>query len=324
MQSAVVILLLFFFSLPLTAQVKFQTVDIPGAVETQVRGINSAGVIVGFYRTSAQACIPFAPSTIQVSPCDERGFKFVNGKITTLMVPGSLSTAVMGMNDAGDMVGYYTKTSDACIEQHAFIWSHKGVIKNLDYPDYTGFCGTDALWTIPFDINNAGTAVGAVWDVVNGIPSGGFIYKNGRFAPMNPAGLDGGCLSCTSVASISNGGMMVGTAYRVFGVIPMWTGFMKRGQNEIYFTNSQDDTWVTGVNAAGDVVGYGIYGNGFFIKHLKHSLEVGSTVVTPDLIAIGYPEAVGTYPFAISSSRVVVGSYMSEDGSLHGFVAIPD
>ena len=323
MQSAIFTLILF-VALPLAAQFKFQAVDVPGAIETQLRGINSSGVIVGFYRVSGSECIPFAASNVQVPPCDERGFKIVNGVLTNLNVPGSLSTAIMGINDAGDIVGSYTKTSDACIiEQHAFIWSRRDVIKNIDYPDRTSFCGTDALWTVPFDIDNAGAVVGTVWNVRDGQPSSGFVYQNGKFSPMNPNGLDGGCFTCTSIAGLSNSGLMVGSVYRVFGLIPMWTGFMKRGPDEIFFTRSQDDTWVTGVNAAGDAVGYGIYGAGFFVRRLNRELHGASIIAEPTLVALGYPGAVGTYPFAVNNRRIVVGTYMAVDGSLHGFAAAP-
>ncbi len=321
---SVVLTVILLFTLPLFAQFTFQPVDVPGSVETQVRGINNAGVIVGFYRLPDASCIPFAPNMVQVTPCDQRGFRIVNGKLTTIMVPGSLSTAIMGVNDAGDMVGYYSKTSEACIvEQHAFIWTHHNVIKQFDYPDWTGFCGTDALWTMPFAIDNAGTVVGTVWSPLDGYPSGGFIYKNGAFSSMNPAGIAGGCFTCTTISGISAGGLMVGTAYRDPGLIPMWTGFMKRGDQEVFFNRTQDDTWATGVNSLGDVVGYGVYGAGFFIDHLKRYLHAGSTIVDPALIPIGYPGGVGTYPFAVNNRRIVVGSYMAVDGTLHGFVAVP-
>ncbi len=311
-----------FLTLPLSAQFKFQAVDVPGAVETQVRGINNAGVVVGFYRVATDACIGLATPNVQVPPCDERGFKIVDGVLTTLTVPGSLSTAIMGVNDAGDMVGYYTRTSEACIiEQHGFIWSRQGMIQSIDYPDWTGFCGTDALWTMPFAISNAGTVVGTVWSVLDGYPSGGFVYKHGAFTALNPTGIGGGCFNCTMVSGIAPNGLMVGTAYRDPGLIPMWTGFMKRGADEIFFNRTQDDTWVTGVNARGDVVGYGIYGAGFLTRNLKRVLKHSAAVVDPTLVPIGYPDAVGTYPFAVNNHRTVAGAYMAVDGSLHGFVA---
>lgn len=323
MRSAIFALVLF-VSLPLMAQFKFQPVDIPGAVETQVRGINNSGGIVGFYRVAAGECIPFATPSVQVPACDEHGFKIVNGVLTKIDVPGSLSTAIMGINDAGDMVGYYTKTSEACIiEQHAFLWSRRNVIQEFDYSDSTGFCGTDALWTVPFGINNEGTVAGTVWSVLDGQPSGGFVYRDGKFRAVNPNGLEGGCFTCTSVAGISSRGVVVGTVYRVFGLIPMWGGFMKRGTDEAFFSPWQDDNWITGVNAVGDVVGYGIYGAGFFVKQLSRELGGNAVSVHSTPTSVGYPDAVGTFPFAVNNRRIVVGAYMAVDGTLHGFMATP-
>lgn len=323
MRSAVFTLVLF-FTLPLMAQFSFRAIDVPGAGETQLRSISSSGEMVGFYRTATSACIPFAIPSVQVPPCNEHGFKIANGRLTKLDVPGSLSTAILGINDAGDMVGYYTKTSDTCIiEQHAFIWSHRDVIKDFDYPDSTGFCGTDALWTVPSGINNDGTVVGTVWSVFDSQPSGGFVYKNGKFMTMNPNSLGGGCFTCTSIGAMSSRGVIVGTVYRVFGLIPMWGGFMKRGADEIFFAPSQDDSWATGINAVGDVVGYGIYGAGFFIKQLSHELKKGPVTLYPSTVVVGYPDAVGTFPFAVNNRRIVVGSYMAVDGTVHGFLGVP-
>jgi hypothetical protein len=324
MRSAALAVLLF-FALPVAGQFRFQAVDIAGSVATQVRGINDSGDIVGFYQTASDACIPFAMDNQQVPPCDERGFKIVNGKLTTVMVPASLSTAILGINDRGDMVGYYTKTSEECIvEQHGFLWTREGVVYTLDYPHWTGFCGTDALWTVPFAINNAGTVAGAVWSVLDGQPWGGFLYKNNAFTAVNPTGGDGGCFPCAGVSGISNRGAMVGTAYRVIEQIPQWVAFAKSRGQENFFTRTQDDTWATGINDRGDVVGYGVYGAGFLIPQVGRGEAWEDGVeVDVDLIPIGYPDAVGTYPFAVNNRRIVVGAYRATDGALHGFVAVP-
>jgi len=324
MRSAALAVLLL-FALPLTAQFEFQVVDIPGAVATQVRDINNSGDIVGFYRTAADACIPFASDNPQIPPCDERGFKIVNGKLTTLMVPGSLSTAILGINDRGDMVGYFTNTSEECvIEQHGFIWSRRGQIRILDYPDWTGFCGTEALWTVPFAINNAGTVAGALWSVLDGQPFGGFLYQDGAFTEMNPSEDGSGCFTCAGVLGISNRGATVGAAFRVLEQIPQWVAFMKWRPEENLFTRTQDDTWATGINDRGDVVGYGIYGAGFLVSHVGRGEAWADGVeVDVDLVPVQYPGAVGTFPFGVNNRGVVVGAYRSSDGALHGFVAAP-
>src|SRR3954449_11746502 len=79
----------------------YKPIDIPGATETQVRGVNSSGEIVGFYKTTS--CVE---THIQFPSCPVHGFKIVNGVITKLLVPHSTWTAIMGVNDYGDLVGF--------------------------------------------------------------------------------------------------------------------------------------------------------------------------------------------------------------------------
>jgi hypothetical protein len=308
-------------AVPAFAQFKYTAVNVSGAAETEVRGVNNYGEIVGFYRPPTASC-PELPSNPQVPICNVKGFKIVNGVLTKLMVPGSLATSIMGVNDYGDLVGFYTKTSSACIiEQHGFIWFHQNVIVSIDYPG-AGFCGTDAAWTVPMGINKAGTVVGAYWSPQNGQPGGGFVYKNGQFSVMNLGG-PGVCYSCTGVYGIANRGAIVGAAWRLLGVIPMWVSYMKKGSDEDFFSNAMDDSWATGVNDNIDVAGYGVYGNGYFAKHIELNEGTNDAEVTPQFLGVFYPNSVGTYPFAMNNQRSIVGAYMSVDGLMHGFVAAP-
>lgn len=320
MRSAMLALSLF-LSLPLAAQFKFTTVNVPGAAETQVRGVNNYGMIVGFYRRATDACISEIATSVQVPNCDLHGFKIVNGVLTRLMVPGSISTAITGVNDYGDLVGYYTRMEDSCPVpmQHGFIWYHQNVVKTIDYGrDITNFCGTDSLWTVPFGINRAGTVVGTVWSPYNAMPSGGFVWKNSVFSNMNPGG-DG-----SGVFGIANRGTIVGATYRTYGLIPMWVGYMKAGTDEDFFARAQDDTWATGVNNSVDITGWGMYGAGFFAKHIELNEGPNDAEVQPVFLNVNYPGAAGTFPMGLNDQRAVVGAYTDmATGQIHGFVAAP-
>jgi hypothetical protein len=121
------VIVVLLFTTPLSfAQFKFQIVDVPGATETQVRGVNSSREIVGYYKTTG--CVE--PS-IQFPNCPVQGFKIVNGTLTTLMVPNSTSTAIMGVNDYGDLVGFCI-TSDGYT--HGFLWLHDNSVTLLNAP----------------------------------------------------------------------------------------------------------------------------------------------------------------------------------------------
>jgi hypothetical protein len=297
---------------PLMAQNRWNTVtiDVAGAIETEARGVNNNGDIVGFYRPSTSTCLPI-PSNPQVPTCTTRGFKIVNGVLTKLNVPGATSTAIMGINDYDDLVGFYLKPEPGCTSgiYHGFIWYHQNIVKTIDYPNSTGFCGSDALWTVPMGINRKGIVSGTVWSPVNGQPSGGFVWKSGTFHVMNPGGPNSG------VYGISNSGILVGTTWYTLDSIPLWTGFLKAGAHNDYFQLTQDDTFTTAVNNRTDIAGYGIYGQGFFAKHIGR----GEGSKDPSFIALMAGQA--TFPFGMNDQRIVVGSYYNSDGLMHGFAA---
>ena len=78
-------------------QFTYARIDVPGAAATEARGINNNGEIVGFYK--ATTCQDY---DIKVPSCSIKGFKYLNGTYTKLMVPNSIATAIMGVNDNGD------------------------------------------------------------------------------------------------------------------------------------------------------------------------------------------------------------------------------
>jgi hypothetical protein len=314
-----------FLIAPLTAQNPWHilTINIPGAIETQIRGVNNYGEIVGFYRSSTSDCLPEVPANPQVPICRTRGFKIFNGVLTKLNVPGATSTAIMGVNDNGDLVGFYLKPEAGCMFgiYHGFIWYHQNVIKTIDFPNDTGFCGSDAGWTVPMGISKGGTVAGTIWYANGGLPSGGFVWKDGTFHHMN-VGWRGGCTYCNGVYGVSRMGKLVGTTWYTLEQIPLWTGFFKQGGDEDFFQMTQDDTYTTAVNDKTDIAGYGPYGNGFFAKHIE--LKEGSNDANeaqPSFIPLG--AGMATYPYGMNDHRVVVGAYYNEDGVVHGFVATP-
>ncbi|HEV2116118.1 MAG TPA: hypothetical protein VGR48_08855 [Terriglobales bacterium] len=162
MRTSVGILLLTLASLasPCYAQFTYAGINVPGAVSTLARGISYGGEVAGFYKTTA--C---TDKDVKVPNCQVKGFKFVNGSYTTLMVPGSVSTAIMGVNDNGDLVGFYSKSQTGCSApvHHGFIWYHTSVVKTIDAAG-TDTCSSIYV-TVPFGINKAGTVVGGIWSM---------------------------------------------------------------------------------------------------------------------------------------------------------------
>ena len=286
------------------AQFTFAPVDVPGAVATQARGINANGEIVGFYKTVA--C---GDNSVSVPNCATHAYKYVSGSFVKLTVPNATSTAITGVNDHGDLVGFYTKSDGT---RHGFLWLHTNVVKTLDYP------GT-SFTTVPMGVNNVLTIVGGLWSIgVTGtFPEGGWVWKKGSFSNINLG--TSGCFNCTSVDGISNNGVIVGEAFRN----DFWTGWLKEATDKDFFLYKRLDTRTTGVNNAADIVGWGT--SGFFARHIESNEGTHyAAEVAPGFIPVRYPGAGGTFPFALNGLRAVVGSYFDSTGKQHGFLAKPN
>src|SRR6266404_5159846 len=140
------------------------TVDYPGALHTNLTGINYWGTIVGEYNNQDGS---------------RAGFKLKNGVFTKIKYPGSVpgTTQVNSISDKGVMVGSFQ--DNQFFSQHGFILN-QGVYKKLDNPKAT-FNGGDG--TVLTDINGSGVIVGYYF--INSTAYG-FIYSNGVFKDIKP------------------------------------------------------------------------------------------------------------------------------------------
>lgn len=287
----------------------YAPINVPGAVATEARGINNNGEIVGFYKTTS--CQDY---DIKVPSCPVKGFKYVNGSYIKLMVPNSTSTAILGVNDLGDLVGFYKKSDGS---YHGFIWFHTNVVKTIDNPKGT---------TVPFGIDKAGTVVGGLWAISSGgtFASSGWVWVNGTFSNMNPTPNPniGGC--CWSVNGIANSGVIVGQVFNE----DFNQAWYKAGTDQDFFTYPVPvccgglDTFATGVNSNNDMVGQGEAG--WFVKNIEANEGANdSTETSPSFIKVVYPNssANSTEPFGLNNARAVVGMYTDSSGKQHGFLA---
>jgi hypothetical protein len=296
------------FSLPSTLLAQtftYAPINVPGAVGTQARGVNASGEIVGFYETSTSC----RDTVLAVPNCPTHGYKYVNGSFIKLKVPNSVSTAIMGVNDLGDLVGFYTKADGT---KHGFIWYHQNVVKTIDYP------GTSFI-TVPMGINKAGTVVGGLWSEseTGTFAQGGWVWVNGKFSNMNPFTPGAAAPSNWSVNGIANSGVITGQLFQADNN----QAWFKAGTDEDFYMFNGVDTFGTGVNSGDDVVGYGQ--QGWFAKHIESNEGTNdSTEATPRFIVVQFPNAGATVPFALNNLRAVVGTYA--DTSMHGFLAKPN
>jgi uncharacterized membrane protein len=111
---------------------------------------------------------------------------------TTIDFPGALATFALGINTAGDIVGYY---SDPTFITHGFLLS-QGVFTTIDAPGSSQtFCA---------DLNDSGEIVGYYLDASGRGPHG-FLLEGQTYTKIDfPGGLS------TRALSINNAGEVVG------------------------------------------------------------------------------------------------------------------
>ena len=120
---------------------QFTSIDFPGAVLTNVQGINPGGEMVGFYRDTAGK---------------QHGFSLSGANFSSIDYPGAISTSARGINPGGGIVGSYTNAPGGPPNVHGFLLS-QGLISEVQYPN--------SLGTIPQRIGPNGDIYGCVHDM---------------------------------------------------------------------------------------------------------------------------------------------------------------
>jgi probable HAF family extracellular repeat protein len=244
----------------------FTTIERPG-FNTQLMGINDSGQIVGFSflggitnqvflytaGTFTGVSLPLPSGSRSPTPYDindagqivgsfedsstglPRGFSYDAGALTVIDVPGGIATGVAGINDVGQMVGGFGLPGGGA----------RGFIRDTDgsFTIFDGLGGT----AIGQAINDSGQIVGQASDS-NGVH--GFLYSGGAFTLLDPPG------SVFALATgISDTGQVVGS----FSDGNPYTGF----RGFLYDAGSYTivdlpgrETFVQGINDAGQIVGY--------------------------------------------------------------------
>jgi probable HAF family extracellular repeat protein len=275
---------------------RYVSFSFPGATNgTVARGINNLGEIVGYYIIGRTDCSFFLS-------CQLHGFKVVNGKFSTIDVPGAIQTEVFGVNDGGDVVGAFA-TSDGHL--HGFLLHHTGLLQQIDQP------GTN--FTFANGVNNSLTVVG------NGLT--GFIWKNGKFTTVDITNHAVGGESET-INGISNLGVIAGDIFRA----DFFNAWQKAGPDlDVFQRIGGSDTHLNGVNARDDVVGSAaaLGGQGFVTFHSEAS-ETGEHGEVLHPVPIAFPGGSNTTPWSINFHQAIVGSYQDVNFpfAFHGFLAV--
>ena len=246
----------------------FTTIDFPGAVLTNVQGINDLGELVGFYTDTAGKTHGFLRSGEQYRSID---------------FPGAGLTLARGIGPAGDIVGSYQRQNESgAVPGHGFLMTRRGGFFKVDYPGHQNTyaqriladgtilgCYHDAdtmgtmhgfvlSWRRGFDaipesttMHNGATPdgkliVGLFTDMTDNRGKG-YILDRGRFSPFEVPGS-----SFTAAWDVSPSGVIVG----VFRDSAGFHGFHYDGQafGRVDVAGASA-TRVFGINLHGDMVG---------------------------------------------------------------------
>jgi len=249
--------------------------------------------------------------------------------------PGAISTVPFGLNDRGDVVGFYR---DASGGRHGFKYVN-GTFNSIDISGLTG--------VTPRGINNLRDIVGN-WADANGNGHGLILTASGQLQTLDAPGAVETAFSC-----IDDRRQIVGVTIDQNGI-----------EHGVRFQNGTftpfdipeltlDVGFFPCVNNAGTLIATGdgravILSNGLLMFLTLTSLEtftspqgisnrgdiVGTFAFTTSdihgflwsggvLTAIEYPGAPVTQPHAINVFGTIVGEFRGADGVRHGFIARP-
>ena len=232
----------------------------------------------------------------------EVGFVYDGGTFTDIAVPGSTYTNPSGINNAGQIVGYYQGGPSPYAD--GFVYN-SGSYATLDVP------GGDSTYLN--SINTSGQIVANAY----ALPNLSYLYSGGSFNVINNVP---GVVSpnYTLATGINDSGQIVGS-YQLGGCSsggPV-CGFLNSGGT--YSSLSPPSAHITqayGINNLGQIVGSYIptnsnYAQGFLLSN--------GTYTTIDV-----PGALDTNPYGINNLGQIVGSYEDSSGFTHGFLLSND
>jgi hypothetical protein len=142
----------------LTLPNNFTTENYPGAVQTQVIAVNTAGNIAGSYLDQGGVT---------------HGFLNIGGVYTTVDFPGTTFNQLLGLNDADEAVGYYYSSGNKI--PYTYLDGTFATIDSQLPPHYSAQ---------PNGINNSGDLSGTYYDQV-GLGIHGFVVHAGTATTLD-------------------------------------------------------------------------------------------------------------------------------------------
>lgn len=207
--------------------------------------------------------------------------------------PGATNTQINGMNDAGDVVGFYV---DSAQKTHGFV---------LKQGKFTSFDFEGATATQGRAINNSGDIAG-LYTHDDGLQHS-FLYSGGTFTRIDVPNAN-----YTGAFGLNESGEVVG--HTQFPGESMKGFTWKQGQFSVFtYPDANTMACAFGVNAKGDIVGHWREPSGTIRGYVLRNGRFAS---------FEFPGAKGTMidVGGISSSGDIVGPYTGADGVNYGFL----
>jgi len=272
---------------------KYQTIQYPGASQTYVTGVNSYGVVTGYY---------IDPTTGATFGFFEHG-----GKYTQVSIPNSSGTWLTGVNDSEQLCGYFHTISGGVGLDEGF---------ELLGSKLTPFSIKKTRATYPQGINNSGQISGYADTKTLGNPvEEGFVLKSATSTSKVVISVPG--QTSTWAIGISKVGDVVGFAGADLNTGTPLEGFLYAASTGTLTTVSAPNAVQTkfyGINTVGEAVGFTADASG-----TPTGFTYQNGAFTPFVIP-GYLYAI---PQAISDLGVIVGYGSPNATTVVGFIAAP-
>ena len=215
-------------------------------------------------------------------------------QFTTISPPEAQETLANGINNEGQIVGYYfTGSGDPRVVVHAFLLSG-GVLTPLADPQGDS--------TTPASINDTGQIAGS-YNV--GLDQHAFVLNGGVYSTIDPPGRG----PFASANGINNSGRVIG----------YFTDPQQR-QHGFQYANGQFVT--RDAPNSSNTVGFGINdaGQGVGEVDTESGDTYGFLMVNGGFAPIRFPGAILTVARAINNQGDIVGTYVDTASATHGFL----
>lgn len=282
---------------------QFRTIDDPAdPTFNQLLGINGRDTIVGYFGSGAAG----HPNKGYNLSRTRAGFEGRNEN-----VPGSVQTQVIGVNDRGVTVGFWSSMNNANqTNDNTGFYSVGGVTRSVRFP--TANNATPPVNQL-LGVNDANQAVGFYNDAQGN--AHGYVYSiaGGRFQPVTVPGA-----ASVTAAGINNRGDVAGFFASSSGTTD---GFLRTGRGHVTTLAypGASMTQATGVNDRDEVVG-------------NYQVGTGSSAVTHGFTwsarhgfkSVDDPNGMNsTVINGVNDAGDLVGFYTDSAGNTDGFAAAP-